>query len=87
MAYNSLQDFLQVLQRENELKRLSHPVRAELEITEIADRVMKSAGPVLFFENIVGKNMPVLINAFGSTERMALALGVKDIEEIAAEIA
>ena len=86
MAYNSLQDFLQVLEREGELKRISHPVKAELEITEIADRVMKSAGPALLFENVVGKNIPVLINAFGSTKRMALALGVKDIEEIAAEI-
>ena len=87
MAYNSLQDFLQVLEREGELKRISHPVKAELEITEIADRVMKSAGPALLFENVVGKNIPVLINAFGSAKRMALALGVKDIEEIAAEIA
>ena len=87
MAYNSLQDFLQVLEREGELKRISHPVNAELEITEIADRVMKSAGPALLFENVVGKNIPVLINAFGSAKRMALALGVKDIEEIAAEIA
>ncbi len=86
MAYNSLQDFLQVLEREGELKRISHPVKAELEITEIADRVMKSAGPALLFENVVGKNIPVLINAFGSAKRMALALGVKDIEEIAAEI-
>jgi 4-hydroxy-3-polyprenylbenzoate decarboxylase len=87
MAYNSLQEFLQVLERESELKRISHPVRAELEISEIADRVMKSAGPALLFENVVGKNIPVLINAFGSTKRMALALGVKDIEEIASEIA
>ncbi|MGZ8494601.1 MAG: menaquinone biosynthesis decarboxylase [Candidatus Binatia bacterium] len=86
MAYNSLQDFLQVLEREGELKRIFHPVKAQLEITEIADRVMKSAGPALLFENVVGKNIPVLINAFGSAKRMALALGVKDIEEIAAEI-
>ncbi|MGZ8487917.1 MAG: menaquinone biosynthesis decarboxylase [Candidatus Binatia bacterium] len=86
MAYNSLQDFLQVLEREGELKRIFHPVKAQLEITEIADRVMKSAGPALLFENVVGKNIPVLINAFGSTKRMALALGVTDIEEIAAEI-
>ena len=86
MAYNSLQDFLQVLERAGELKRISHPVKAELEITEIADRVMKSAGPALLFENVIGKKIPVLINAFGSTKRMALALGVKDIEEIASEI-
>ena len=87
MAYNSLQDFVQVLEREGELKRIGHPVKAELEIAEIADRVMKRGGPALLLENVVGKNIPVLINAFGSLKRMALALGVKDIEEIARDIA
>ena len=86
MAYDNLAEFVQVLEREGELKRISHPVNAELEITEIADRVMKSAGPALLFENVIGKSIPLLINAFGSTRRMALALGVNDIEEIAAEI-
>ena len=86
MAYNSLWDFVQVLEREGELKRVSHPVRAELEITEIADRVMKTGGPALLFENVVGKRVPVLINAFGSPRRMAMALGVREIEEIAREI-
>lgn len=87
MPYNSLSDFVQVLERAGELKRIAHPVKAELEITEIADRVMKAAGPALLFDNVVGKSMPLLINAFGSMRRMALALGVSDIEEIAAEIA
>jgi 4-hydroxy-3-polyprenylbenzoate decarboxylase len=86
MAYNSLTEFVQVLEREGELKRIGHPVKAELEITEIADRVMKSGGPALLFENVVGKQIPVLINAFGSMKRMALALGVSDVEEIALEI-
>jgi 4-hydroxy-3-polyprenylbenzoate decarboxylase len=86
MAYNSLTEFVQVLEREGELRRIRHPVRAELEITEIADRVMKSGGPALLFENVVGKQIPVLINAFGSMKRMALALGVSDVEEIALEI-
>lgn len=86
MPYNSLSDFVQVLERSGELRRIAHPVKAELEITEIADRVMKSAGPALLFENVVGKKMPVLINAFGSAKRMALALGVADIEDIAQDI-
>ena len=86
MAYDNLAEFVQVLERAGELKRISHPVNAELEITEIANRVMKSAGPALLFENVIGKTLPVLINAFGSVKRMALALGVKDIEEIANEI-
>lgn len=83
MPYNSLLEFVQVLSREGELKRINYPVRAELEITEIADRVMKTGGPALLFENVVGKEIPVLINAFGSSKRMALALGVTDVEEIA----
>jgi 4-hydroxy-3-polyprenylbenzoate decarboxylase len=87
MPYNSLAEFVQVLERAGELRRVAHPVKAELEITEIADRVMKSAGPALLFENVAGKSMPVLINAFGSLKRMALALGVNDVEEIAADIA
>ncbi len=86
MPYNNLQDFVQVLEREGELKRITYPVKPELEITEIADRVMKAGGPALFFENVVGKKMPVLINAFGSSKRMAMALGVNDVEEIAREI-
>ena len=86
MAYSSLHDFVQVLQRDGELKRITYPVKAELEITEIADRVMKSGGPALLFENVMGKQIPVLINAFGSAKRMALALGVADIEQIAREI-
>ena len=66
MAYNSLQDFVQVLERQGELRRITYPVKAELEITEIADRVMKNNGPALLFENVAGKQIPVLINAFGS---------------------
>jgi 4-hydroxy-3-polyprenylbenzoate decarboxylase len=87
MAYNSLHDFVQVLESAGELKRISYPANAALEITEIADRVMKSGGPALLFENVVGKRIPVLINAFGSQKRMALALGVDDIEAHARAIA
>ena len=87
MPYNSLSDFVQVLERAGELKRIADPIKAELEITEIADRVMKSGGPALLFENVVGKKIPLLINAFGSAKRMALALGVDDIEDISREIA
>jgi 4-hydroxy-3-polyprenylbenzoate decarboxylase len=86
MPYNSLADFVQALERAGELRRIAHPVSAELEVTEIADRVMKNCGPALLFENIIGKQMPLLINAFGSVKRMALALGVADVQEIADEI-
>jgi 4-hydroxy-3-polyprenylbenzoate decarboxylase len=87
MPYNSLSDFVQVLEHAGELKRITYPCKAELEIAEIADRVMKDGGLALLFENVVGKKIPVLINAFGSVKRMAMALGVSDIEEIAKKIA
>ena len=87
MPYNSLSDFVEVLERAGELTRITHPLKVELEIAEIADRVMKAGGPALLFENVVGKKIPVLINSFGSTKRMAMALGVNDIEEIANKIA
>jgi 4-hydroxy-3-polyprenylbenzoate decarboxylase len=86
MAYNNLAEFVQVLERAGELKRIGYPVKADLEICEIADRVMKANGPALLFENIPGKQIPLLINAFGSMKRMALALGVEDIESIAGDI-
>lgn len=86
MPYNSLGEFVQVLEGAGELRRISHSFKAELEITEVADRVMKAGGPALLFENVAGKQIPVLINAFGSTKRMALALGVTDIEDIARNI-
>jgi 4-hydroxy-3-polyprenylbenzoate decarboxylase len=86
MPYTNLSDFVQVLEKSGELKRIAHPVKAELEIAEIADRVMKAGGPALLFENVVGKKIPLLINAFGSMKRMSIALGVNDIEEIAKKI-
>ena len=58
MAYNSLADFVQVLAQQGELKRITYPVKAELEIAEIADRVMKSNGPALLVRKRVGKQDP-----------------------------
>ncbi|MGO8994610.1 MAG: menaquinone biosynthesis decarboxylase [Polyangiaceae bacterium] len=57
-----------------------------LEVAAIADRVMKSGGPALLFERVRGGRFPVLINAFGSRERMSLALGVDDLETHARSI-
>ena len=54
MAYRDFQDFLSALEAQGELKRIKEPVSPTLEITEIADRVMKAEGPALLFENPVG---------------------------------
>ncbi len=69
-----------------ELRRIAATVDPALEITEIADRVSKDDGPALLFENVKGSEFPLLINAFGSTRRMAAALGCDSFEEIAARL-
>src|SRR3989338_9882791 len=81
-------DFVRVLEREGELVRVKEPVSRDLEITEITDRVSKrpDGGKALLFENVKGASMPVLINAFGSRRRMALALGRSRVGAIPAEI-
>src|SRR5437764_1635230 len=83
-----LRDFIKRLEAEGELIRISAEVSAELEITEIADRVSKSpgGGKALLFENVKGSKLPVLINQFGSARRMQMALGVDSLDEIAGRI-
>ncbi|HEY4719327.1 MAG TPA: UbiD family decarboxylase domain-containing protein, partial [Candidatus Methylomirabilis sp.] len=82
MSYRDLREFLQVLEREGVLKRITAPVDPILEIAEITDRVTKASGPALLFERVKGSAFPVLINTFGTERRMNLALGVKSIDEL-----
>jgi 4-hydroxy-3-polyprenylbenzoate decarboxylase len=87
MAFADLRDFINTLEKRKELKRIRTEVDADLEITEITDRVSKQVGPALLFENVRGHSMPVLINALGSRERMKLALGINDYSDITERIA
>jgi len=93
MSFRDLSEFVSALEREGELVRIARPVSVELEMTEIADRCMKSAGggPALLFERPVlpggaESDVPLLINMFGSERRMAMALGVDRLEEISDRI-
>ena len=88
MAYLSLREFVDRLENENELVRIKDHVSPILEITEITDRVSKQpdGGKALLFENVEGSNIPVLINAFGSSKRINIALSVHDIEKIPNDI-
>ena len=89
MAYKDLREFIDVLESRGMLKRIKTEVDCNLEITEITDRVSKMEGSrnkALLFENVKGYDMPVLMNAFGSYERMALALGVEKLDDVADEI-
>ncbi len=85
MPYSSLHDFISRLERANELVRIKEYVSPHLEITEITDRISKAGGPALLFEN-TGTDFPLLINAMGSEKRMAMALGVNRLDDIAGEL-
>ena len=90
MAYQSYREFVNALDRAGELKRISQPVATELEITELADREMKSpgGGKALLIEKptINGQvsPFPVAINTMGSWKRMALSLGADSVDAAAA---
>src|SRR5438874_5200520 len=92
MAYRSFRKFLDALDEAGELKRVPVPVDTDLLIAEWADREMKSSGggKAVFFEQPIvdgrKSEFPVAINTMGSRRRMALALQVADIGDIAQEI-
>ena len=86
MAYRDLREFIRALEEKGELKRIAVEVDPILEITEFADRAVKSGGPALLFEKPKGYGTPVLINAFASMRKMEIALEVRSVEEIAARI-
>lgn len=86
MAFKDLHEFVAVLENKGLLHRVTTLVDPVLEITEITDRISKKGGPALLFERVKGSPYPVLINAFGSFERMSLALGVQQLDEIGARI-
>jgi 4-hydroxy-3-polyprenylbenzoate decarboxylase len=85
MSYSGLSDFIADLEKKNELHKIKQFVDPVLEITEITDRVTKSGGKALLFEN-TGTDFPVLINTFGSDLRMSLAIGRNNLDDAGAEI-
>lgn len=85
MAYKNLQEFIKKLEDAGELVRIREYVNPHLEITDITDRISKVYGPALLFEN-TGYDFPVLINSMGTEKRMAMALGVEKLDDVAHEI-
>ena len=86
MAFYDLREFINALESRGMLKRIKTPVDCNLEITDRVSKMEGKKNVALLFENIKGYDMPVLMNAFGSMERLALAFGVNDIEEIPNEL-
>ena len=80
MSYRSLREFIETLEKSGDLVRVSEPVSTHLEMTEIQTRVLADGGPALLFENVRKENgdassMPVLVNLFGTLERVARGMG------------
>ena len=82
MKYKDLRDFIDLLEKRGELKRISQEIDPYLEMTEIADRTLRAKGPALLFENPKGYDMPVLANLFGTPKRVAMGMGQKDVSEL-----
>jgi 4-hydroxy-3-polyprenylbenzoate decarboxylase len=82
MKYKDLRDFINQLEKQGELKRISMPVDPKLEMTEICDRTLRAGGPALLFENPVGSDVPVLANLFGTPKRVAMGMGESSVEAL-----
>ncbi|MCL6472362.1 MAG: menaquinone biosynthesis decarboxylase [Firmicutes bacterium] len=87
MAFRDLREFISFLESIGQLKRINAEVDPSLEVTEITDRISKQYGPALLFENPKGSKYPILINTFGSYERMSLALDAKNLDEVPKRLA
>ncbi|MCL4459518.1 MAG: menaquinone biosynthesis decarboxylase [Chloroflexi bacterium] len=82
MVFRDLHEFISFLESKGQLRRIKTPVRCELEITEITARLTKQNGPALLFENVIGYDIPVLTNIFGSPQRLAWGLGVDNLDAL-----
>jgi len=82
MKYRDLRDFIELLEKQGELKRITAEVDPRLEMTEICDRTLRAGGPALLFENPKGHDMPVLGNLFGTPRRVALGMGEDSVEAL-----
>lgn len=75
MKYRDLRDFIEQLGRDGELKEIVVSVSPDLEMTEVSSRVLHQGGPALLFKNPSGFSIPVLTNLFGTSRRIAKAMG------------
>jgi len=79
MAYKSLREFIDQLEADGDLVRVSHPVSTDREMTEIQHRTLVAGGPAILFENVIKEDgtksdMPCLVNLFGTVRRVAQAV-------------
>jgi len=82
MKYRDLREFLSGLERIGELQRVEKPVSARLEMTALSNRVLRSGGPALLFEQPAGYKISVLTNLFGTPSRVAMGMGATQVSEL-----
>src|SRR5215475_9363392 len=80
MAFADLPEFIRYLERKGQLKRIQVEVDPELEATEITERVLRQGGPALLFERPKGSSIPLVMNLFGTMDRVRAALGREPAE-------
>src|SRR5512145_233684 len=80
MKYRDLRDFIGQLESQRELVRVGEPLSARLEMTALADQVLRAGGPAILVTNPVGYKIPALINLFGVPRRVALGMGAEGLE-------
>ncbi len=86
MAFKDIHSFVALLEQRGQLLRVLEPVSRTLEITEIADRLVKKDGPAVLFENVIDSPFPVAIGLMGTRERMAWALGLENLDQLADKV-
>ena len=79
MQYRDLREFIDQLEKDGDLKRISQKIDPNLEITEISDRTLRQRGPALLFEKAGDSTIPLLSNLFGTEERVAKAMGESQV--------
>jgi len=82
LSYPDLRAFIADLEKRGLLKRIQTEVNPALEVTAIADDVLRAGGPALLFEHVTGSDMPLLANLFGTEERIALGMGRESVDEL-----
>jgi 4-hydroxy-3-polyprenylbenzoate decarboxylase len=87
LPFESLGEYVEALEKTDQLTRIKAQVSPDLEIAEIMRRLMYSGDqPAVLFENVEGSSMQVLGNAFGSMKRLEIALETEDFTEIGSRI-
>jgi 4-hydroxy-3-polyprenylbenzoate decarboxylase len=82
MKYRDLRGFIEGLERQGELRRVNEPVSPHLEMTALADQVLRAGGPALLLLRPVGHAVPALVNLFGTPRRVALGMGADQVGEL-----